>query len=66
MDFAVGAFVLACDGGGVAFVLVLGVEEPLAVLLVLHAHFVEFAVEGFCAPAELFCDLGDGVGADGC
>lgn len=59
------AFVGAGDGGGVAFVLILGVEQPLAVLLVLHAEGFEFFVEGFCTPSELFGDLGGGVGACG-
>ena len=62
VDFAGGACVGTGDGAGVAFILILGIEEPLAALLVLHAFFVEFAVEGFCAPAELLCDLGRGVG----
>ena len=34
----------AGDGLGVAFVLVLGIEQPLPVLLVLHAFLVELAV----------------------
>ena len=58
--------VLACDGVGVAFVLVLGFQEPLVVLLVLHPEFLEFAVEGLWSPAKLFGDLGDGVGALAC
>ena len=58
--------VLACDGVGVAFVLVLGFQEPLVVLLVLHTEFLELAVEGLRPPAELFGYLGDGVGALTC
>lgn len=54
---------LARDGVGVAFVLVLGFEYPLVVLLVLYAEFLELAVEGLWSPAELFGYLGDGVGA---
>ena len=58
--------VFARDGVGVAFVLVLGFEYPLVVLLVLHAEFLELAVEGLWSPSELFGYLGDGVGAFAC
>lgn len=51
------------DGVGVAFVLVLGFEYPLVVLLVLYSLFLELAVEGLWSPAELLGYLGDGVGA---
>lgn len=55
----------AGDGLGVAFVLILGVEEPLSVLLVLHAELLELAVEGLRSPAELLGYLCGGVGANG-
>ena len=51
------------DGVGVAFVLVLGIEEPLAALLILYSLFLELAVECLRSPAELLGYLGDGVGA---
>ena len=65
VDIACLTYVASGDGGGVAFILILGVEQPLAVLLVLHAEGFELFVEGLRAPSEFFGYLRDGVGAGG-
>lgn len=48
---------------GVAFALILGVEEPLPVLQILNPSLAELAIERDGAHAEFLCDLIGGVGA---